>query len=83
MLVSFPVLAARQQIDQAIAASGVSEVDHVAAVTKLSPTVAWRTPIRATNPYLDPTPTCPECGTGVVRASACLMCPACGWGKCG
>jgi hypothetical protein len=26
---------------------------------------------------------CPECGNPVVKASACITCPACGWGKCG
>jgi hypothetical protein len=83
MLVSFPLVAARRMIDQAIATSGVSEVGLGPVAPKLAPTVTWRTPPRTGNPYLDPTPTCPECGTQVVRASACLMCPACGWGKCG
>jgi len=26
---------------------------------------------------------CPECHAPLARASACLLCPACGWGKCG
>jgi len=26
---------------------------------------------------------CPECSAPLARASACLLCPACGWGKCG
>jgi rubrerythrin len=26
---------------------------------------------------------CPECGTQLVRASACVNCPGCGWGRCG
>lgn len=26
---------------------------------------------------------CPECCAPLSRASACLNCPACGWGKCG
>ena len=83
MLVSFPLLAARRMIDQAIAASGVSEIGSGDHFPKLAPTVTWRTPPRTASPYLNPAPTCPECGTQVVRASACLMCPACGWGKCG
>ena len=26
---------------------------------------------------------CPECGAQVTFASACVACPACGWGRCG
>ena len=83
MFVSFPLLAARQMVAQAIATSGVSEYGNEQIRPKLAPTVAWRTPATTGNPYLSPAPTCPECSTPVVRASACLMCPACGWGKCG
>jgi hypothetical protein len=83
MFVSFPLLEARRMIDQAIATSGVSELEHSHLVTKLAPTIAWRTQARPGHPYLNPAPVCPECGTRVVRASACLMCPGCGWGKCG
>jgi hypothetical protein len=83
MFVSFPLIAARQMVAQAIATSGVSEYGNEEIRPKLLPTVAWRTPAAPSNPYLNPAPACPECGTQVVRASACLMCPACGWGKCG
>ena len=83
MLVSYPLLAARQSLNEAIATSGVSEIGNDPMAAKLAPTVAWRTPPRATNPYLTPTPVCPECGCQVIRASACLMCPGCGWGRCG
>ena len=83
MLVSYPLLAARQSLNEAIATSGVSEIGNDPMSAKLAPTVTWRTPPRATNPYLTPPQGCPECGTQVIRASACLMCPACGWGKCG
>jgi hypothetical protein len=78
MLVSFPLLAARRQVFQAIATSGVSDLDDDAA-----PSPAWRAHGTAANPYLVPPQACPECGAPVVRASACLMCPGCGWGKCG
>jgi rubrerythrin len=30
-----------------------------------------------------PEAACPECGTLLVPASACVLCPACGWGRCG
>ena len=30
-----------------------------------------------------PMPVCPECAGPLARASACVTCPACGWGKCG
>jgi hypothetical protein len=26
---------------------------------------------------------CPECGSPLVRASACVTCRHCGWGRCG
>jgi len=26
---------------------------------------------------------CPDCGNLTVRASGCLHCPVCGWGRCG
>ena len=29
-----------------------------------------------------PAPVCPDCTAPVVRASGCVYCPACGWGKC-
>lgn len=28
-------------------------------------------------------PRCPECAAPLSRASACVACPACGWGRCG
>jgi hypothetical protein len=38
----------------------------------------------ATNPLTTASlAVCPECDTQLARASACLLCPACGWGKCG
>ncbi len=89
MFVSFPILMCHRAVAQAIAASGVSELDdeqdpepttiHGTSVR----TMAWRVHEHPGNPYLRPTPTCPECGTMVVRASGCIGCPACGWGKCG
>lgn len=76
MLVSFPLLAARRQVFQSIATSGVSDLDD----TEVTP---WRAAPPQGNPYVAPAAACPECGTRVVRASSCLMCPGCGWGKCG
>lgn len=76
MLVSFPLLAARRLVFQSIATSGVSELDDVE-------TTPWRATPPQGNPYVAPAAGCPECGTRVVRASGCLMCPGCGWGKCG
>jgi len=26
---------------------------------------------------------CPDCGAGLVRQSACLVCVQCGWARCG
>ena len=26
---------------------------------------------------------CPECSAPLIRASACMHCPHCGWGRCG
>ncbi len=26
---------------------------------------------------------CPECGATVSHSEGCVMCHACGWGKCG
>jgi rubrerythrin len=26
---------------------------------------------------------CPECGGPLAAASACVVCPACGWSRCG
>lgn len=80
MLVSFPLLAARRSLYQSIAASGVSDIDLAETP---APAPAWRSAPPSGNPYLDPAPTCPECGGRVVRASACLMCHSCGWGRCG
>jgi hypothetical protein len=93
MLVSFPLVAARRAVAQAIAASGVSDHDHdsdlggdfVVASVRVGRTVIWRSPEPVGSPYVPPHSQagCPECGTRVVRAGGCLGCPACGWGKCG
>ena len=38
----------------------------------------------AAPPGISPTLTrCPECDAPVARASGCLACLVCGWGKCG
>ncbi len=89
MFVSFPLLASHRAVAQAIAASGVSELDddqdlepNATASVSVRTTV-WRVHEPLGNPYLRPTPCCPECGIRVVRASGCISCPGCGWGKCG
>ncbi|MCA9723016.1 MAG: hypothetical protein KC489_11555 [Gemmatimonadetes bacterium] len=86
MLATLPLLAARRLVARAIAASGVSDLDDDSAAPASSPAAAlrtrWTAP-RVDNPYLVPPPACPECGAPVVRASACITCPACGWGRCG
>lgn len=38
----------------------------------------------AINPYTSASITrCPECEAPITRASGCLSCLVCGWGKCG
>ncbi len=86
MLISFPLLAARRATAQAIATSGVSDIDQEPHLPALAPTKLaspnWRSV--ATPPsYPRNESGCPECGGRVVRASGCLLCPACGWGRCG
>jgi len=92
MFVSFPLIAGHRAIAQAIATSGVSDLDDDLdpsggptgiGIRLMARVVAWRRPGPGSNPYLVPAPACPECGTRVVRASGCIGCPACGWGKCG
>ncbi len=87
MIVSFPMLAVTHDVARDIAASGVSEVGFGAPTpSTAAPTgvrTAWRSPVAEGNPYLTPPPQCPECGSQLIRASACVSCPACGWGKCG
>ncbi len=89
MIVSFPLLAGQRAVAQAIASSGVSDIEDEAGpdlsrvTVRESRVTAWRTVEPLGNPYLNPAPTCPECGGRVVRASGCIGCPACGWGKCG
>ncbi len=89
MIVSFPLLAGQRAVAQAIASSGVSDIEDEAGpdrsrvIVRDSRVMAWRTVEPPGNPYLNPAPTCPECGGRVVRASGCIGCPACGWGKCG
>jgi hypothetical protein len=86
MLATLPLLAARRLVARAIAASGVSDLDDEPSghhtPTPPADRERWAVP-HSGNPYLVPPPHCPECGTAVVRASACITCPACGWGKCG
>lgn len=89
MFVSFPLLAGQRAVAQAIASSGVSDIEDeiahapVRVAVRETRIAAWRTVEPLGNPYLNPAPTCPECGGRVVRASGCIGCPACGWGKCG
>lgn len=78
MFVSHPLLAARNQVLQAIAASGVSWPDPETD----DPRPSWRRQGRTDNAYLVPMPSCPECGGRLVHASACVTCPGCGWGRC-
>ncbi len=91
MLVSFPLLATRQAVARAIAASGVSDLDDdsepgadfAVSSVAIGRTVVWRSPEPLGNPYVAPASSCPECGTMVVRAGGCASCPGCGWGRCG
>ena len=91
MVVSFPLLAARRAVAQAIAASGVSELDDesqsssefTVSSVRIGRTVIWRSPEPTGNPYVAAPGSCPECGVPVARAGGCIGCPACGWGKCG
>ena len=34
-------------------------------------------------PVVSAAPTCPECAGPLTRASACVSCVYCGWGRCG
>ena len=55
----------------------------IPAIQRFAPQLA-PTVLSTSNPMTDKTlPRCPECGNPVVRASSCITCPACGWGKCG
>lgn len=55
----------------------------LATIQRFAPELAPTPPSRR-NPMTDrELARCPECGTRVVKASACLSCPGCGWGKCG
>lgn len=89
MIATFSVLAASRQLATAIAASGVSlhDADEHLDLSKPCSTTTGPgrgpRPSQATNPYLSSPPYCPECGTILFRASACITCPGCGWGKCG
>ncbi|HET9066572.1 MAG TPA: hypothetical protein VFN22_12195 [Gemmatimonadales bacterium] len=84
MIASLPLLASCREVATAIAASGVSlHEEEATELTQMRPSWGRRVAEPATNPYLAPMPHCPECGTRVVRASACVTCPGCGWGKCG
>jgi hypothetical protein len=82
VLVSFPLTTIAHDVARDIAASGVSEDGFTDGCIQPGP-VAWRTRTPAANRYLVPPPGCPECGTVLMRASACITCPGCGWGKCG
>ena len=81
-MVSFPLTALARDVARDIAASGVSQVEHEATAA-IAWRVTWHTRGTQTNPYLVPPPACPECGSRLVRASACVTCPGCGWGRCG
>ncbi len=80
MFVSRPLIAARNQVIQAIGASGVSWVES--DPEEPAPVRGWRRAPQGGNPYLQPPPACPECGGKLVHASACVTCPGCGWGRC-
>lgn len=82
MMISYPLLATRESTARAIAASGVSEVEHEASQARPERAAAWRTPVDAPV-YPRGSGGCPDCGGPVYRASGCLLCPGCGWGRCG
>ena len=48
---------------------------YLPRIARLSPTRYRPTP--------RPAQLCPECAGPLARASGCVTCPACGWGKCG
>ncbi len=50
---------------------------HTTTTTTTTPTASADQQPRAAIPS-----GCPECGGGVVPASACLACPTCGWSRC-
>lgn len=86
MLISFPLLSAYRATAETIATSGVSEIDQEqpgsSGTSARQSGPSWRSV--ATPPsYPRNESGCPECGGRVVRASGCLLCPACGWGRCG
>jgi hypothetical protein len=46
---------------------------HLSELTSLRPTVYVRS---------DQLHMCPECRVPLIRASACVSCPQCGWSRC-
>jgi hypothetical protein len=51
-------------------------------VPSLKPTIYY-VPVVSTLPVASRGPRCPECAGPLTRASGCITCVYCGWGKCG
>lgn len=51
-------------------------------IPALKPTTYY-VPVVSAVPALSRGPLCPECAGPLTRASGCVNCAYCGWGKCG